>query len=311
MRARTPFAQVPGDPGMMPLAGGGQPREMIGLERGWPSGVSRARHAARIVALVSAATLLVGACAEGPASPDAGLEIFALRYGHSRFPERLIFADEAGEGTRDFAWLFYLVRTGNKKVVIDTGIDAEAYRRRFRISGFVPVAELLRRVGETPLSITHVILTHAHPDHTGNLHLFPNARVYLQRDTFQRLFDDPATRPQVRALGIGMFTPFDELTEVLPGLVAFHVGGHTRDSVAVELVRGERRFLFPADNCYLVESCRGRRACGSVEDAAANRAFVERFADYPGEILSHHDPLLHGGPKGAAVERVHAEGGRS
>ena len=127
---------------------------------------------------------------------------------------------------------------------------------------------------------------------------------------FQRLFDDPATRPQVRALGMGMFTPFDERTEVLPGLVAFHVSGHTRDSVAVELVRGERRFLFPADNCHLLESCRGRRAGGSVEDAAANRAFVERFADYPGEILSHHDPQLHGGPQGAAVVRVHPGNGQ-
>lgn len=284
---------------------------MSRLERGWPSGVSGARHVARSVALASVAAVLAGACAEGPAVPDGNLEIFALRYGYSRFPERLIFADAEGQGTRDFAWLFYLVRTGNKKLLIDTGIDAEAYRERFGITAFVPAAELLRRVGETPLSITHVILSHAHPDHTGNLHLFPNARVYLQRDTLQRLFDDPATRPQVRALGMGMFTAFDERTEVLPGLTAFRVGGHTRDSVAVELVHGEDRFLFPADNCYLVESCRGRRASGSVEDAAANLAFVERFADYPGRILSHHDPSLHGGAKGAAVVRIHPEGSGS
>jgi glyoxylase-like metal-dependent hydrolase (beta-lactamase superfamily II) len=147
--------------------------------------------------------------------------------------------------------------------------------------------------------------------HSGNLHLFPNARVYLHRDTFRHLFDDPATRPQVRALGVGMFTPFDEETEVIPGLRAFHVGGHTRDSVAVELVRGDLRFLFPADNCYLVEGCRQRRPCGSVEDAGANRTFIERFADYPGRILSHHDPALFAGHGEAAVLRVHPPEGRS
>ena len=69
------------------------------------------RHAAGVVALAWAAALGVAACAERPAGGD--LEIFALRYGHSRFPERLIFADETGRGTRDFAWLFYLVRTEN------------------------------------------------------------------------------------------------------------------------------------------------------------------------------------------------------
>lgn len=253
--------------------------------------------------------VLLGGCTRAPAGGAGELEIFALRYGRSRFPERLLFADATGEGKRDFAWLFYLVRRGNKKVLIDTGIDAEAYRTRWGIQDFVGAAELLRRVGETPLSITHLVLTHDHPDHVGNLHLFPNARVYLYRDTLRRLLQDPRTRAQVQAVGIGMFTPFSERDEVIPGLGLFHVGGHTRDSIAVELVDGEHRFLFPADNCYLVESCRERRASGFVEDAAANRAFVERFADYPGEILSHHDPEILAHHGGGAVVRVYPAGG--
>lgn len=273
------------------------------MDRGSSGKLSRSRLA--LCALVLTAVVAWSGCAESPAEGPDDLEIFALRYGRSRVPERMLFADAQGRATRDFAWLFYLVRAGNKKVLIDTGIDAPAYRKRWGISDFVGAAELLRQVGESPLSITHVVLTHAHPDHSGNLHLFPNARVYLHRDTFQRLFDDTATRPQVRALGLGMFTPFADETEVIPGLRAFHVGGHTRDSVAVELVRGDLRFLFPADNCYLVEGCRQRRACGSVEDAEANRAFIERFADYPGRILSHHDPALFAGYGGAAVLRVH------
>jgi glyoxylase-like metal-dependent hydrolase (beta-lactamase superfamily II) len=259
--------------------------------------------AARWLALGGLALAFLAAC--GDTQPP--LEIFALRYGESRFPERQLFADASGRGTRDFAWLLYLVRAGNKKVLIDTGIGAAAYHERFGIEEAVDVVELLRRVGETPLSITHVILTHTHPDHVGNLHLFPNARVYLHRDSLERLLGDPNGRQQVRALGIGMFSPFDERTLVIPGLEAFHVGGHTRDSVAVELVRGERRFLFPSDNCPLPENCRSARASGSVEDAAANRAFVERFADYPGEIFTHHDPAPSGEASGPVV-RVYAEG---
>ena len=270
------------------------------------------RAAGRVLRLAAASLglVLAGSCAPDRGAGGPELEVFALRYGNSRFPEHLLFADAQGGGPRDFAWIFYLVRTGNKRVLIDTGIDDPAYRRRWGIRDFVPAAELLRRVGLTPRAITHVVLTHRHPDHVANLHMFQNARVYLHERTHRALQDDRGSRPLVRALGIGMFTTFRDRIEVLPGLTAFHVGGHTRDSVAVELVHGDERFLFPSDNCPLLENCRGSRASGSVEDGAANLAFVERFADYPGEILTHHDPARFPGRK-VAVLRVFdaAEGG--
>jgi len=44
------------------------------------------------------------------------------------------------------------------------------------------VPEVLRRNGVDPLSIKKVLVTHLHHDHTGYLHLFKNAAIYLQEE---------------------------------------------------------------------------------------------------------------------------------
>ncbi|HPS97828.1 MAG TPA: MBL fold metallo-hydrolase, partial [Bacteroidales bacterium] len=40
------------------------------------------------------------------------------------------------------------------------------------------------RLNVSPSCITDVIITHPHPDHIGGIHLFPNARVWMQKEDF-------------------------------------------------------------------------------------------------------------------------------
>jgi len=60
-----------------------------------------------------------------------------------------------------------LVRDGEALIVVDPGMVAD----RALILG--PLAEL----GVRPEDVTHVFLSHHHPDHTVNIALFPNAEV--------------------------------------------------------------------------------------------------------------------------------------
>ena len=60
-----------------------------------------------------------------------------------------------------------LVRDGDARIVVDPGM----VRSRSLILG--PLAAL----GVAPESVTHVFLSHHHPDHTVNVALFPNAEV--------------------------------------------------------------------------------------------------------------------------------------
>ena len=70
-----------------------------------------------------------------------------------------------------------LVRDGDALIVVDPGMVA---RRRLILD---PLASL----GVTPEAVTHVFLSHHHPDHTINIALFPNAEVV---DFWARYRDD-------------------------------------------------------------------------------------------------------------------------
>ncbi|MGC8481643.1 MAG: MBL fold metallo-hydrolase [Acidimicrobiales bacterium] len=61
-----------------------------------------------------------------------------------------------------------LVRDGDRVVVIDPGM----------VAAQSVILEPMRSLGIDPLSVTDVILSHHHPDHTINAGLFPNALIH-------------------------------------------------------------------------------------------------------------------------------------
>ena len=76
----------------------------------------------------------------------------------------LLHAGYAGHGV---ASSVVLVRDGDALIVVDPGMVA---RRSLILD---PLAEL----GVAPDAVTHVFLSHHHPDHTVNIALFPEAEV--------------------------------------------------------------------------------------------------------------------------------------
>jgi glyoxylase-like metal-dependent hydrolase (beta-lactamase superfamily II) len=86
----------------------------------------------------------------------------------------LLHAGYTGEGT---ASSVVLVRDGDALIVADPGM----VRSRSLI------LDPLRALGVEPEAVTHVFLSHHHPDHTINIALFPNAEVV---DFWARYIDD-------------------------------------------------------------------------------------------------------------------------
>jgi len=89
----------------------------------------------------------------------------------------------------------FLYRSGTRRVLFDTGyapepwsagVGAWAYRKMLppRVSRGDTIAEQL-----DPATITHVVLSHLHPDHIGGVRFFPNAAFVLSdgaRRTLER-----------------------------------------------------------------------------------------------------------------------------
>jgi glyoxylase-like metal-dependent hydrolase (beta-lactamase superfamily II) len=60
-----------------------------------------------------------------------------------------------------------LVIDGEVQIVVDPGMVAERSL----------ILDPLQALGVDPEEVTHVVITHHHPDHTVNIGLFPNAEV--------------------------------------------------------------------------------------------------------------------------------------
>jgi hydroxyacylglutathione hydrolase len=178
----------------------------------------------------------------------------------------------------------FLVDTGPGKVaLVDAGHDA---------SGKAILAALAKR-GLTPASVSAILLTHGHPDHTAACKLFPGAEVYAMKSDVA-LVGDAA-----------------KVTHVFDGSGAFDVGelhveafatpGHT-DGSAVYLARG---VLFFGDSAGASKSGEVMKAVGlfshdSAQNVTSLKALAAQLQPRAAEIkelaFAHTGPLVGFGP---------------
>ena len=112
-------------------------------------------------------------------------EIFAVRYGEiTDFPLRSLIPDAPQDETIDIAMAVWLIRSGDRLILFDTGFFREDWLGRFNVRGFVRPDRVLSRIGVNPGDVTDIVVSHAHWDHMGGLELFPNAMVWIQEAEF-------------------------------------------------------------------------------------------------------------------------------
>lgn len=128
------------------------------------------------------------------------------------------------------------------------------------------VTESLDQIGLTPRDITHVLFTHAHPDHIWGLlddfdePLFSEASYYMGRDEWDYWWN-PATVDEIgaarQAFAVGAKRRmeviedtvefFDDGDEVLPGISAIGSFGHTPGHMSFEIRQGNDAALVVGD----------------------------------------------------------------
>jgi len=178
--------------------------------------------------------------------------------------ERNISVDRKNRVTMGLNCL--LVQSGDKNVLVDTGVGSKEMNGRREAYGLQPskLSKGLKDIGLAPKDIDIVILTHLHFDHAGGctrmdragnlVSAFPRATYYVQRVSWE-----DAQHPNERswdAYNAGDLAPLverDQLvlldgdSEVFPGIRCLTTHGHTRGHQIVVVSHGGERVVCMGD----------------------------------------------------------------
>jgi glyoxylase-like metal-dependent hydrolase (beta-lactamase superfamily II) len=265
------------------------------------------RGSAWLAGVVFAAVVAVGTLsAARPAAPPA-YEVYAVRY--ATLPAFRVSGLIAGADTSrrlDIAMMVWLIKgPDGRNVLVDAGFYRDSLVNRWRPAGFMRPSEAVALAGVKPEEITDVIISHVHWDHLDGADLFPNARIWIQREEFDHHLDSAGAvknraidgRDAKMLAGIAregrvMLVDGDG-REIIPGIHVYTGGKHTFASQFATVSIGTGTVVLASDNMYLYENLARHVPIAQTLDSASNLRTQTRMttlASDPRFIVPGHDP---------------------
>lgn len=240
---------------------------------------------------------------------SAGIQVLVVQYGTVMTTRGHAFLDYGSLGEPDgpqrMDYYFWVVRHGERVLLVDTGFDPDVGRRRGR-TVFFPPLEALSAVGIAPEHVADIVITHFHYDHIGNLPAFPNARLWVQARELEYWRDGPGSDPSARefveqgeldelqtAVDAGRVILIDGDAEPMPGVQLHRVGGHTPGQQIVRIEAEERPVVIASDACHFDEEIvrdHPHRLVTDVGEMLAGYELLRSFEAAGALVLSGHDP---------------------
>ncbi len=150
--------------------------------------------------------------------------------------------------------------------------------------------EALKRHGVDPAEVSHVIITHMHPDHYDYFDAFPNTRFVVNRKEYEENADQIAKDVRKALAERPQALQLVEDDEIVPGVRVFPLGCHSPGSQGVLV----RTYMGPAvltgDVVYKYENIEKDRPINSPDEKSC-RAAMAKIRSEGDIILPAHDPL--------------------
>ena len=261
----------------------------------------------RILLCIIIASLLVAPLA---AQSKPQYEIYAIRYATlPGFPVSELVPDVDPARKMDLAMMIWLIRGNGRNILLDSGFYHDRFFKDWHVNDFIKPSDTLKLLGLKPEDITDVIISHMHWDHDDGMDLFPNARIWIQKDELQYYAgeawqskdthggidaDDVLALVKLNTQGrVGMVD--GDAKEILPGITCYTGGRHTYASQYVGVSTAAGTVVLASDNMYLYENLEKHVPIAETLDAASNLRAQDRMkqiASSPGLIIPGHDPAV-------------------
>jgi glyoxylase-like metal-dependent hydrolase (beta-lactamase superfamily II) len=201
----------------------------------------------------------------------------------------------------------WLLRSPTRVVLVDAGFYRPEFVAQWKPDGYVRPSDALARLGVRADDVTDIVLSHIHWDHADGVDLFPNARIWLQREEYAHYIGDAGQvlDPQIDSVDAAMLFRLQQAgrvrlvdgdaREILPGITVYTGGKHTYASQFVGVHTAEGTVVVASDNAYLYENLERHRPIAQTNDSLSNlhaQARMRAIASAPRLIVPGHDPAV-------------------
>lgn len=151
--------------------------------------------------------------AEDSATPTATIDkLYHIDCGHSLANDESVWTPGQNIGKSiKFSSTCYLIKHGPDILIWDTGVpeatigDPNGWSTLPSLIVYhidKTISSQLAQIGLTPADVKYVLVSHTHGDHIGNIGLFPDATVVMQKAEYDWINSPPPADPNINTLVI-------------------------------------------------------------------------------------------------------------
>jgi len=263
----------------------------------------RRRLAGTSIALVAVALVALGATRAAAPTYD----VYAVRYATIPNFRASGLLEGADTGRRiDIAMTVWLLKgPDGRNILVDAGFYRDNFVRQWKPVDFEKPSDAVARAGVKAEDVTDIIVSHVHWDHLDGVDLFPNARVWIQREEFEHHLDSAGTVKD-RAINAADAKALAEIAkqgrvmlvdgdgkEIIPGIRVYTGGKHTFASQLATVNTASGTVVIASDNMYLYENMARHVPIAQTLDRESNLRTQDRMKTLASNqrlIIPGHDP---------------------